>query len=58
MDGGEGRGGAKADVNAGALALPGAAGVEAVPALFVPDAAYARAGTEVVDARTVMELLR
>ena len=53
-----GAGGAKADVNAGASALPGMAGVEAVHALFVPDAVQARAGTEVVDARTVMELLR
>ena len=54
----EGAGGVKRDLRASTPSLPGAAGVEALPALFVPDAAHSGAGAEVVDARTVMALLR
>ena len=54
----EGTGGSMADVHGRTVALPGATGVEAVRALFVPEATRAGAEPNVVDARTVMELLR
>ena len=46
--------GAPADTGA----LPGAAEAEPVHALFVPDAAGVAVDVEVVDARTVMAVLR
>ena len=51
-------GGSKSDVHGRTVALPGATGVDAVHALFVPDAVRAGVEAEVVDARTVMALLR
>ena len=54
----EGSGGSKAEVHGRTVALPGATGVEVVHARFVPDAARAGAEADVIDARTVMALLR
>ena len=50
--------GSKAGPHADPGALPGAANVEAVRTLFVPDAAGAPVNVDVVDARTVMAVLR
>ena len=54
----EGSGALKAEVPGHCVALPGATGVEAGRARFVPDAIGAGTEAEVVDARTVMGLLR
>ena len=54
----EGAGGSEAAAHVRTSALPGAMGVEAVHALFVPDATRVRANVDVVDARTVMAVLR
>ena len=54
----EGAGGSKPEESGQSVSLPGATGVEAVRALFVPDAIGAGTEVEVVDARTVMALLR
>ena len=54
----EGAGVSRADVPGRSVTLPGATGAEVVHALFVPDAIDAGTEVDVVDARTVMALLK